>query len=68
MEVRTDSATVLSWVNSIMEEIRRIRTKGAGEMIIKWRLGILRQLLAEFELKMKAVLVLSKKNKVDALM
>ena len=35
MEVRTDSATVLSWVNSIVEESRRIWTKGAGEMIIK---------------------------------
>ena len=40
MEARTDSATVLSWVNSIVEESRRIQTKGAGEMIIKQRLDV----------------------------
>ena len=57
MQVRTGSATVLSWVNSIVQEIRRIQTKGSGEIIIKWRLGILRQLIAEFGLKMKAVFV-----------
>ena len=36
--------------------------------MIKQRLEILRQLRAEFGLKMKAVFVPSKKNKVDALM
>ena len=35
------SVPVLSWVISIVEESRRIRTKGAGEMIIKWELEIL---------------------------
>ena len=67
MEVRTDSATVLSWINSTVEESGRIRTKGAGEMIIKRRLGILRQLIDEFELQIKAVFVPSEKNKADAL-
>ena len=55
LEVRTDSATVLSWVNFIVEESRRIRTKGSGEMIIKWRQGIQRQVIVEFGIKMKAV-------------
>ena len=68
MEARTDSATVLSWVNSIVEESRRIQTKGAGEIIIKQRLEILGHLIAEFGLQMKAVFVPSEKNKADALM
>ena len=67
MEVRIDLATVLNWVKSIVEESRRIRTKGAGEMIIKQRLEILRQLIAEFGLQMKAVFLPSEKNKVDVL-
>ena len=63
MEVRTDATTVLSWVNSIVEESRRIRTKSAGGMIIKGG-----QLIAEFGFKMKAMLVPLEKNKADALM
>ena len=65
MEVKTYSATILSWVEFIVEESRRISTKAAGEMIIKWRLEILRQLRAEFRLKMKAVFVLVEKNNTD---
>ena len=67
MEVRTDSATILSWLNAIVVESRTIRTKGEGEMIIKQRLEILRQLIAEFGLKMKAVFVPSEKNMADPL-
>ena len=64
---KTDSATVLSWVTSIMEESGRIRTKGAGEVIVKRRLGILGELISEFKLQIKAVLVPSERNKADAL-
>ena len=46
-----------------MEESGRIRTKGAGEVILKWRLGILGELISEFELQIKA----SERNKADAL-
>ena len=50
-----------------MEENGRIRTKGAGEMIIKRRLGILGELISEFKLQIKAVFVPSERNKADAL-
>ena len=67
IEIRTDSATVLSWVTSTVEESGKIRTKEAGEMIVKRRLGILGELISEFKLQIKAVFVLSERNKADAL-
>ena len=67
IKIRTDSATVLSWVTSTVKESGRIRTKGAGEMIVKQRLGILGELISEFKLQIKAVFVPSERNKTDAL-
>ena len=67
IEIRTDSATVLSWVTSTVEESGRIRTKGAGEVIVKRRLGILGELISEFKLQIKAVFVPSERSKADAL-
>ena len=67
IEIRTDPATVLSWVTSTVEESRIIQTKGAGEVIVKRRLGILGELISEFKLQIKAVFVPSKRNKADAL-
>ena len=67
IEIRTDSATVLSWVTSTVEESGRIRTKEAGEMIVKRRLGILGELISEFKLQIKAMFVPSERNKADAL-
>ena len=67
IEIRTDSATVLSWVTSTVEESGRIRTKGAGEVIVKLRLGILGELISEFKLQIKAVFVPSERNNADAL-
>ena len=55
IEIRTDSAMILSWVTSTVEESGRIQTKGAGEVIVKRRLGILRELISEFKLQIKAV-------------
>ena len=67
IEIRTDSDTVLSWVTSTVEESGRIRKKGAGEMIVKQRLGILAELISEFKLQIKVVFVPSERNKADPL-
>lgn len=67
IEVRTDSATVLGWLKSVTTAERRVRTKGASEMIVKRRLGILQELIDECGLKLYAVFVPSEKNKADAL-
>ena len=67
VEVRTDSATVFSWVQSVITAEKRVRTKGAAEMIIKRRLGNLSELLSEYGLALRMTLVPSEKNKADVL-
>ena len=67
IEIRTDSAMVLSWLTSTVEESGRIRTKGAGEVIVKRTLEILGELVFEFKLQIKAVFMPSERNKADAL-
>ncbi|XP_029641347.1 uncharacterized protein LOC115216286 [Octopus sinensis] len=67
IEIRTDSATVLGWVGSVITGERRVRTKGVTEMLVKCRLGVLGELIAEFGLKLNVVLVPSEKNRADAL-
>lgn len=67
VDVRTDSATVLGWLKSVVTEEKRVRTKGASEMIVKRRLGILRELKDVYGLKLCVVFVPSEKNKADAL-
>lgn len=67
IEIKTDSATVHSWVTSIITSDHRIKTKGAAEMLIRRRLGILHDLIEECELKLKITFVPSEKNHADAL-
>ena len=67
IEVRTDSATVLSWMKSVVTAEKRVRTKGASEMVVKRRLGILRELMDVCSLKLCVTFVPSEKNKADAL-
>ncbi|GAB1600614.1 uncharacterized protein LOC115212112 [Argonauta hians] len=67
IEIKTDSATVASWVRSAVTGDRRIKTKGAAEMLIKRRLGALEDLITEFHLKVSVMLVPSEKNKADVL-
>ena len=65
VELRTDSTTtVASWIKSEVSGDRRIKMKGAAEMLIKRQLG---DLIREFGLKMTVTLVQSQKNKTDML-
>ncbi|XP_029634935.1 uncharacterized protein LOC115210471 [Octopus sinensis] len=67
IEIRTDSATVLGWMTAVITNERRVRTKGAAEMLVKRRLGILRELATEFNLKLSVIFVPSEKNRADVL-
>ena len=67
IELKTDSATVYSWIKSVITEEKRVHTKGAGEMIVKRRLGILKEFLQEFELELQVTIVPTEKNKADDL-
>ncbi|KAK4318086.1 hypothetical protein Pmani_010884 [Petrolisthes manimaculis] len=65
MELRTDSATVEIWVNTVLSAEKRVHTKGAAEMLIKRRLGNLKELISEFGLKVVVQFVPTEKNKAD---
>ncbi|XP_076056330.1 uncharacterized protein LOC143034280 [Oratosquilla oratoria] len=67
IEIRTDSATVAEWMNSMLTAERRIRMVGAAEVIVKRRLGILGELIDEFSVKVIVTQVPSGVNKADAL-
>ena len=45
IELKTDSATVNGWMNTVITEEKRVCTKGAAEMVVKQRLGILKDLI-----------------------
>ena len=67
VHLKTDSTTVVLWVKLVVTNERRVKTKGASEMLVKWRLGILEDLIQEFRLKLQLNFVPSEKNKADVL-
>ena len=67
VEIVTDSATVYGWLCLTLTEDRKVRTKGAAEVLVKRRLGILKSLIQELGLQVTVRLVKSEVNKADAL-
>ena len=67
VHLKTDSSTVVSWVKLVVTNERKVKTKGAAEMLVKQRLGLLEDLIQEFGLKLRLSFVFSEKNKADIL-
>ena len=67
MHLKTDSALVVSRVKSVVTNKRRMKTKGAVEMLVMWRLGMLGDLIQEFRLKLQWSFVPSEKNIANVL-
>ena len=67
VRLMTDSATVHGWVNSTLTKEKKVKTKGAAEMMVKRRLGVLEELIAEFDLDVIITYVQTSKNKADSL-
>ena len=67
IQIMTDSATVLSWLRSILEGDFRIKVAGMSEMLVKRRLSVVKQLVDELGLSIELTYVESCKNKADAL-
>ena len=65
--VHTDSATVQGWLKITMTGERRVKTKGAAEILVKRRLGIFKSLIDELQLRVEVRLVKSSENKADVL-
>ncbi|XP_045101323.1 uncharacterized protein LOC123498225 [Portunus trituberculatus] len=67
IDLRTDSATVYRWIDDALSGRARLRTKAHGEMLIRRRIDVIRQLVTELELVMSVTLVRSSENRADAL-
>ncbi|GFR63966.1 hypothetical protein ElyMa_000167900 [Elysia marginata] len=63
----TDCATVCGWIKTTLLEERRVKTKGAAELLVKRRLGTLKNMIDEFELKIEVTCMSSMSSKADKL-
>ena len=66
-EIATDSRTVAQWMDNTVEGYSRVRTKGTAEMLIKRRLMVLKETIAEHGLDVRVRLVSTTENKADVL-
>ena len=67
IEVRTDSVTVHRWIDDAMSGRARLRTKAQSEILIRRRIGIIKQLADELSLTISVTLVRSAENRSDAI-
>lgn len=67
IRIITDSETVRGWIEITLSEEKKVKTKGAAEMLVKRRLGVLKSLVEEFDLKVEVLCVPSSVNKADKL-
>ena len=67
LKVMTDSATVLSWLNSVIVDDRRVKVAGMAEMLVRRRLSGVQEMMEEYSLTIVAEYVQSHKNKADEL-
>ena len=67
MEIFTDSRTVFHWTTDTLTGQAKVKSSSASEMLILRRLGILKGLVDEFQLKVKISFVRSECNRADAL-
>jgi len=63
----TDSTTVHGWINSIVSELKRVKTHGIGEALARRRLNLVRDIITECRLQVEIRLVKSAENKADEL-
>ena len=62
-EIATDSKTVVSWLDSVITGRGRVRTKGAAEMLVKRRLGVIRETITEYGLTVMVRFVTTVENR-----
>ena len=65
--IKTDSATVFSWLKSVFEKTHRAKTRALHELLIRRRLDVLTELKEQENLKVTVEQVPSKENKADLL-
>ena len=65
--VMCDSATVVAWMRSMLTKDRRVRVKGLHEVLVRRRLGIVKEIIDDDCLDIGIELVSSRDNKADNL-
>ena len=65
--VMTDSASVFNWVKSIVDKDRKAKVRGLSEVLIRRRLQLIQDILAECDIKLSISLVPSCENRADEL-
>ncbi|XP_067942815.1 uncharacterized protein [Watersipora subatra] len=60
-----DSLTVVNWMSNTIDGCNRVCMKGAAEMLVKRRLGVIRNTITKYGLSVTMRLVPTVKNKAD---
>ncbi|XP_067939140.1 uncharacterized protein [Watersipora subatra] len=60
-----DSLTVVNWMSNTVDRHHRVRMKGAAEMLVKRRLGVIHDTITEYGLSVTMRLVPTVENKAD---
>ena len=67
LSLRTDSVNVHRWLSDALSGRARLRTKAQSELLIRRRVGVVKQLVEELSLAVSVTLVRSCENRADAL-
>lgn len=67
VKLMTDSRTVYHWLSDAISGKARVKTKAAGEMLIRRRLETIRSTVEEYGLQVDVSFVTSRENRADAL-
>ena len=65
--LKCDSATVCGWLRAVIEKSRNVRTSALGEILIRRRLDILQDIIAQENLQVSVEYVRSAENLADEL-
>ena len=65
--ILTDSASVMAWLSSAIQNVRRPKVGGLGEMLIRRRLALITDLIEEYSMTVSVCKVASAVNKADEL-
>jgi len=63
----TDSSNVFSWLRSIVQKDKNVRTRALEELLIRRRLNVIAEIIEEEDLKISLQLIRSSENKADVL-
>ena len=67
VDLKTDSSTVHRWISDALSGRARLKTKAHGEMIIRRRIDMVKQLVEEFGIALSVTLVPTAHNRADRL-